>query len=212
MKLVLLALLLLAAALFELPLRAAPAPMSDAAATALRARFEARQRETRTWSAEFSQTLTMPGMRAPVVSTGTIRYRAPDALRTDFTKPAGEWVLAVGDRLFLQKPGKRVAEKSLREDSAGKPILALLGLVQGRPPEGEQHYEARVTPEEGSFVIVLTRKPGASNRLPARITNVLSEARLEIREVLVELPNGGSLRYAFRNLERNRGLLCRERP
>lgn len=192
------------AAACALPLCAPAAPLTPAKANALRARFEARQKETRTWSADFVQTLHMRGMRAPVVSEGTITYRAPDALRIDFSKPAGEFVLAIGDRLFLQKAGKRLAEKSLSGDSAGKPIQSLLGLLQGRPAEGEDQFEAEVSNENGTYVITLTKKPDAGGRLPKRITNVVSEATLNIQQVLVELPNGGNLSYRFQNITRNR--------
>lgn len=180
--------------------------LPPAKATALRSRFEARQRETRTWSAGFTQTVRMPGLRDPVVSQGTISYRAPDALRIDFTKPPAEFVLALGDRLFIQKTGKRLAEKSLGGDTAGKPFQSLLGLLQGRPGEDAESFEPAVTEGDGAYSIVLTKKAGAGLRLPRRITNVLSAASLQIREVVVELPNGGTISYAFRETSRNRPL------
>jgi outer membrane lipoprotein-sorting protein len=184
--------------------RAEPAPLAPAQAQALRIRFETRQRATRSWSAAFTQTLTMPGLRAAVVSDGTLRFHAPGDLRIEFTKPAGELVLILGDRLFLRKPGKRVVEKSVASDSAGKPFQALLSLLQGRPPENEEQFEPRVTAEDGRYVITLTKKADAPGKLPKRITNIVSEATLDVAEVLVELPNGGSLRYVFRDPARNR--------
>ncbi|MGH8732071.1 MAG: LolA family protein, partial [Burkholderiales bacterium] len=111
------------------------APLAMKRASALRAQFQTHQRETLTWSARIVQTLTLPGLREPVVSTGTLAYRAPEQLRLDYTKPAGEFVLILGDRLFIQKTGARLAEKSLREDSVGKPFLSLLGLLRGQPTE-----------------------------------------------------------------------------
>jgi outer membrane lipoprotein-sorting protein len=181
---------------------ASAAPLSPSKAEALRERFEAHQRETRTWSADFTQTLKMPGMRAPVASEGTIFYRAPGDLRIDFSKPAGEFVLIRGDRLFIQKPGKRLAEKSMN-DNAGRPFLSLIGMLRGRPTENEEQFEQEVSDEGKSYVIVLTKKEDASKRLPSRITNVVTES-LNIREVLVELPNGGSLAYSFRDVSRNK--------
>ncbi len=183
---------------------AEPEPLSPAKAKALRTRFETRQRETTSWTTAFTQTLTMPGLRASVVSEGTFTFRAPYALRIEFTKPAGELVLILGDRFFLRKPGKRLVEKSLSADNAGKPFQALLSLFQGRPPENETQFDPRVTNEDGSYVITLTKKPEATGKLPKRITNIISEATLDVREVFVELPAGGSLRYAFQSPARNR--------
>jgi len=182
---------------------AAP-PLSTEDARALRARFQTRQRETLTWSATVVQTLTVPGLRDPIVSTGTLAYRAPDRLRLDFTKPAGELVLVLGDRLFIQKTGARLAEKSLREDSAGRPFLSLLGLLRGQPPaEEESDYTPEIRREGDHYAVVLTRNADASSYLPARIANRIAADTLEVREVVVDLPSGGVLSYRFDAITRN---------
>ncbi|MGV3533151.1 MAG: LolA family protein [Chthoniobacteraceae bacterium] len=179
------------------------APLPPAKAKALHDRFEERQKETRTWSADFVQTLNMRGMKKPVISEGTITYRAPDSLRIDFRKPAGEYVLAVGNRLFIQKAGKRLAEKSLSDDNAGKPIQSLLGLLQGRPAETEEQFVTAVSQESGAYVITLTKKEDGGGRLPRRITNIVAQDTMNIREVRVEMPSGGTLSYSFREIARN---------
>ena len=192
--------------LLSTTLHAEPEPLSPAKAKALRARFETRQRDTQSWTAAFTQTLTMPGLRASVASEGTLTFRAPDALRIEFTKPAGELVLILGDRFFLRKPGKPAVEKSLSRDNAGKPFQALMSLFQGRPPENESQFEPRVTNEDDRYIITLTKKPEATGKLPKRIATIISETTLDVREVFVELPVGGSLRYEFNNAARNRAV------
>lgn len=197
------ALLVCGALLCALPAFADPTPLSPQAATALRTRFEARQREARTWSARFTQILALTGIVHPVVSEGTIRFRAPDLLRIDFTQPAGEYSLVTGEQVFFQKPGRPLETKGLRTDSAGKPLLSLLGLLRGQPAEDEKSFDVEVGQDGDRYVIVLTRKTRASNRLPRRITNTLSAATLDVRETLVELPNGGTLTYRFAEPVRN---------
>ena len=49
----------------------------------LRKRFESFQKATRFWSARFSQSLLVPGLKQPILSEGRIRFRAPDGLRID---------------------------------------------------------------------------------------------------------------------------------
>ncbi len=178
------------------------APLSAERAAVLRERFETRQRETRTWACAFTQTVSMAGMRQPIVSTGTLSYRAPELL-LEFTQPAGEFNLVVGDQLFIQKAGKKVAVKSLTNDIAGKPYLSLLGLLRGKPAEDEKFFTPEITREDDHYTIVLTRKATASSRLPKRITNTIDADSLEVREVLVELP-GGTLSYRFSEPARNR--------
>ena len=181
------------------------APLPQARANALRDQFQTRQRETKTWSASFTQSVAMPGMREPVVSTGTLAYRAPEQLRLDFSKPADEFVLALGDQLFVQKSGKKPALKSLSGDNAGKPFQSLLSLLRGKPVE-EEAYTPEVSREDGRYIVVLTRKPDASGKMPRRITNSIDAESLEVREVIVELPNGGTLSYRFDEIARNRPL------
>ena len=53
---------------------------------------------------------------------------------------------------------------------------------------------------------MLTRKPDASGKMPRRITNSIDAESLEVREVIVELPNGGTLSYRFDEITRNRPL------
>ena len=179
------------------------APLSAERAATLRERFETRQRETRTWACAFTQTQSMAGMRQPIVSTGTLSYRAPELLRLEFAQPAGEFTLVVGDQLFIQKVGKKVAVKSLTGDISGKPYLSLLGLLRGKPAEDEKFFTPEITREDDHYTIVLTRKADASSRLPKRITNTIDAESLEVREVLVELP-GGTLSYRFSEPARNR--------
>lgn len=195
--------LLCGALLCALPASADPAPLAPQAAAALRSRFETRQRETRTWSARFTQVLAVTGIVHPVVSEGVIRFRAPGQLRIDFTQPAGEYALVAGEQVFFQKPGRPLETKGLRTDSAGKPLLSLLGLLRGQPAEDEKSFEVEALQDGDRYVIVLTRKARASNRLPRRITNSLSAATLDVRETLVELPNGGTLTYRFEEPVRN---------
>lgn len=175
----------------------------------MRARFEARQGQTRTWVASFTQTLAISGIGRPVISEGTIRFRAPDQLRIDFSRPEGEFVLALGDRLFVRKAGKPVAEKRLRKDSAGRPILSLLGLLSGKPTEDESKFDVAVSRDGASYLIVLSRKRNARSNLPRRITNTIAASTLDIRQTLVELPNGGTISYAFGPGTRNQSIPAR---
>ena len=172
----------------------------------LRAQFLKKQQQTKSWAASFTQTVAMPGMKQPVVSTGTVSYGTPGQLRLDFTKPAGEYVLATGDRLFLQKAGKKLSEKSLTTDNAAKPFRSLLNLLQGQLAEEDANYDAAVSRQKTAYSVVLTRKPGARGRGPFRITNTIAADTLEVSEVVVELPNGGTIRFAFAKPQRNHSL------
>ncbi len=197
-------LLLLLPLLLLAPARAQQ--LEPAKTAELRAQFLKKQQQTKTWSATFTQTVSMPGMKQPVVSTGSVAYGAPGQIRFDFNQPPGEYVLAVGDRLFLQKAGKRLSEKSLTKDNSAKPFRSLLNLLQGQLTEEEAIYNAAVSRQNAGYAVVLTRKPGARGRGPARITNIIAAGTLEVSEILIELPNGGTIRFAFEQPRRNHSL------
>jgi len=181
-------------------------PLPVEKAEALRKRFEVHQQGTRFWSADFTQTLTAPGLKEPIVSEGKIRYRAPDALRIDFEKPAGDFMLALGVDLFVQKSRRGIVRKSIQTDTVGKPLLGLLGMLRGRPTEEAGMFEFQVTRTGEVYEIELSKKPGAPAHLPKRIINSIAVETLEIREVTIVLSNGGVLGYAFRTSSRNRPL------
>jgi outer membrane lipoprotein-sorting protein len=185
----------------------AGAQQLDAAkSAALRDRFLKKQQQTKSWAASFTQTVTMPGMKRPVVSTGTVTYGGAGRLRLDFTQPAGEFVLAAGDRLFLKKSGKSLSEKSLDRDHAARPFRSLLNLLQGQLAEAEAGYDAVVSLQSGSYSVVLTRKPGAKGRGPSRITNTVAADSLEVTAILIELPGTGSIHFSFAGPRRNHEL------
>ena len=181
-------------------------PLSADKAEALRKRFDLHQQGTRFWTADFTQTLSAPGLKTPIVSEGKIRYRAPDALRIDFEKPAGDFMLALGADLFLQKSNKGIVRRSIHTDTVGKPRLGLLGMLRGRPTEEAELFDFQVARAGAVYEVELTKKPGAPAHMPRRILNSIAVDSLDVMDVTIVLPNGGSLSYAFRSSVRNRPL------
>jgi outer membrane lipoprotein-sorting protein len=188
---------------FELRLFAAEV-LSSEKAEALRKRFETQQQETRFWTADFTQTLTVPGLKTPIVSEGKIRYRAPDSLRIDFEKPSGDFLLALGSDLYVQKSERGLVRKTIQADTVGKPLLGLLGMLRGRPTEDAERFDIQAVLEGDAFEIELVKKQGAPAQLPKKIINSIAVHSLVVRNVTVVLPNGGTLAYAFRSSTRNR--------
>ena len=194
-------LILYFSALWAIAIEAAPLPRSRV--IALQEQFKTHQQQTKTWSASFTQTLSLPGMQKTVVSKGKLMYRARGELRLDFVKPEGEFVLVVGDELFLQKAGKHVEVKSLADDLEGKPFGFLLAFLRGSQEEEISWYITQVSSENGKYYLMLNRKPEAPDILPIRITNTIDIALFEVREIFVELPNGSTIKYHFDAVLRN---------
>ena len=54
----------------------------------------------------FTETHVMPKMNKTTVSEGTMHFKAPDDLRMDYTKPAGDYTLIAKDKFDVFKGGK----------------------------------------------------------------------------------------------------------
>ena len=60
--------------------------------------------ETREFA--FTETHVLPKMNKTTVLEGTMRFEAPDNLRMDYTKPAGDYTLIAKDQFDVFKSGK----------------------------------------------------------------------------------------------------------
>jgi len=60
--------------------------------------------ETREFA--FTETRVMPKMNKTAVSEGTMLFQAPDNLRMDYSKPAGDYTVIEKDRFDVFKAGK----------------------------------------------------------------------------------------------------------
>ena len=174
---------------------AAPAEVADA--KSLRTQFIKRHQPISSWSASFTQTLVLPGLRQPILSSGTLIYRSPDAVRLDFDKPQGQYVLVVGDEVFLQRTDRSIEVKSLADDPEGKPFQLLLSFLHGAPFDGESSYDSQLSRKGSQYRLVLKRKADESNELPDQITHVFDVESLDAKEVRVNLPDGGSVAMQF---------------
>lgn len=170
----------------------------------LRKKFEAVQRGTRFWSAHFHQTLTIPGLKTPLVSEGRIQYRSPDAIRVEFESPSGDLMMVRGEKFFLKKSGKPLVEKSLEKDAAAKPIQGLMSLLRGAGVEEERWFSPEISRRGDEFVVELVKKEGAPVHLPRSITNTVGADSFEMKRVVIQLPKGGSLTFDFDQVVRNR--------
>lgn len=85
--------------------------------------------ETREFS--FTETRVMPKMNKTTVYEGTMRFHAPDDLRMDYSKPAGDYTLIEKDKFEVFKAGKlqrlNVKDPKQRMSIYRATLLACLG-------------------------------------------------------------------------------------
>jgi outer membrane lipoprotein-sorting protein len=188
--------------LLTLIVPAGAAELSPAAAAALEKRFFAVQQSTRTLTAAFTQTLTAPGLPAPVVSRGQLFYRAPDELRIAYTEPRGE-MLQLDPAAFTALRTGRPAVRRSPGHSSGRALAALRDILRGQRPSSEM--DATVTRRGNAYLVVLT--PTATGGFqPERIENIIDARSMQLRSLSITLPRGAIMRFDFSNPRRNQPL------
>lgn len=176
--------------------------LSSTEAAALERRFFAAQRETRTLEADFTQSVTAPGLPAPAISRGQLLYRAPDQLRIAYTDPSGELMQLDGTDFTAVRNGRPPVVRPDNHPSA-RALVALRNILRGRRPPGEM--DVSVTQRGYNYVVVLT--PRTTGRFqPERIENVIDGRSLQLRSLSLTLPRGTLMRFEFTRLRPDRPL------
>jgi hypothetical protein len=168
----------------------------------LEARFLASHKNLESLQADFRQTITSPGMRQPVVSEGRFYYQAPDKLRIDYSRPAGDYFLLNGDRFETRRRGKSPAVLDSSHPSA-RALVALREVLRGTPPAGE--FQKQVERREGEVRVILTPLIH-SPTLPRKIENRVDAKSLALLGMTITMPQGAAMEFVFENPLRNHPL------
>lgn len=188
----------LTAATFLLPVRGNE--LSPAEDVALSRKFLESQRTLRTFRAAFEQTVSLLGLRNPSVSKGTFFYRAPDDVRIDYSQPAGEFFLLLGDNFYVARDGQPALNYPASDRSA-RVLVALRKVMGGRSDAGNG-MTRQVRREGDEFVITLTPEIPARD-VPEKIENRIDASSLVLKKMTVTLPRGTSMEFSFSEPERN---------
>jgi len=180
-----------------MPLIAAAAYGED-----LEARFLASHKNLESLQADFRQTITSPGMRQPVVSEGRFYYQAPDKLRIDYSRPAGDYFLLNGEHFETRRRGKVPAVLDSSHPSA-RALVALREVLRGTPPVGE--FQKQVERRGGEFRVILTPL-APSPTLPRKIENRVDAKSLALLGMTITMPQGAAMEFVFENPLRNQPL------
>lgn len=167
-----------------------------AAADDLEARFLGNQKKIQTLQADFQQSILFPGMRSPVLSEGRFYYQAPDKIRINYTRPAGDYFLLSGDFFETRRGRKPPVVQDSKHPSAGA-LNALRKVLRGTPPGGEFQKTVERSGEEFTVTLQpLIPKPS----LPRKIVNRVAAKSLELLGMEISLPQGGTMAFDFTNI------------
>jgi outer membrane lipoprotein-sorting protein len=122
-------------------------------------------------SASFVEEKEVPELDRPIVSRGTLAWRAPDRLEKRTIEPAPELFLVEGDRLTLERPQRGLRE-TIALDTAPeiRPLVeALRATLAGDIATLRQYHEVSFSGDPARWRIVLVprslRLRGAVQRI-----------------------------------------------
>lgn len=176
----------------------------SALATVL-ARIEARSAEIHDFRARFRQEKSIYLLDRPIVSSGTVRFRRPGALRWETDAPERS-VLVIDEKgMKVWLPGRKELEVY---DLPGKDALgAILPLFGQSARDLARMYEVALGQGgTGEVVLVLVPRSERVRRAVARIEVALDAETLLPRRLVYADPNGDEARTTFEDVEINVGL------
>jgi hypothetical protein len=126
----------------------------------------------------------------PLVSSGELRFDAPDRLEKRTLRPQPEVLRVDGDRLSIERAGR-----SLEIDLRSYPEVAafvesIRGTLAGDRDALERFYRLRLEGEAASWALTLTPRAPAMAALVARVRIAGKEAQISVVEI--QQANGDS--------------------
>jgi outer membrane lipoprotein-sorting protein len=154
--------------------------------------------------ADFVQEKHLPILAKPLVSTGRLYYRRPDALRWEYTAPVKSVLLMQGGeaRRFVQSDQGLVEDAGVRMQAMQFVMPEISGWLSGRFQDNPL-FEASLS---GTNRILLVPKDEGMARFIQRIELVMAKTPGVIEEVLIYESADSFTRMVFSNTQVNPNL------
>jgi hypothetical protein len=155
----------------------------------------AQRREAR---ASFVERKRVAVLDRPLVSSGELRFAAPDRLEKRTLRPKRERLRVEGDRLSMER-GERSLELDLRSyPEVAAFVESIRGTLAGDRRALERYYRLRLEGDRASWALTLTPRANAMAALVARVR--IAGRRAEISVIEIEQVNGDSTLMSIERL------------
>jgi outer membrane lipoprotein-sorting protein len=101
----------------------------------------AAQASLQSWSADFIQTRTLKTLTQPLVTTGHVWFRAPDAFHWEIGQPARTIALGQGDAMYVIYPRLKRAERYPMGKNTPQQWRDMMSLLQAGLPRNRQDFD-----------------------------------------------------------------------
>ena len=157
--------------------------------------------QTPSASAAFTERQTSPVLSAPLISTGTLTYTAPEYLRKTTTSPTREDFILDGEKITLtssQAGGTRVFTINQDPRIAGL-VEGIRGTLAGDLPALETFYTVSLSGDAAGWQLTLLPKTAALARFLRSITITGHRNFLDIIDTATA--DGGDSRMTIRSAQ-----------
>ena len=195
--------ILLAALLLAMagPLTGSAAPLSPEERESVLARLESIHSRNPAMTASFLERKNTRLLKKPLVSRGTIAFRAPDKFRRKVAGSNPSLSVCNGKRLWIYYPKFKEAE---RYELGNRAFFddALAALTVGLSFRNvENYYRLQIFSEDNGYRIVLEPRSRRLRRVIERLTIHL-DGELKVRRTVAELPKGDRVLTDYSNVRR----------
>ena len=177
------------------------------ASTNLQAWFAA-QADTRTWSAEFTQTRTLKALAKPLVTKGQLWFAAPNRFRWELGSPAQTIAVRQSNQVMVIYPELRRAERYELDDAPGNPMRDMLSLLEAGFPRSQSDLEKSfkflaISELPNECEVRLEPRAPAARRWVKEVVLRLSLATWTLSSSSLQFADGSSLRNDYRDVKQN---------
>ena len=181
----------------------APAPLPELAA--LIGRIDAAQKEAKTLQADFVQRNRVKLFKQELTSKGRLLYQrgAPSQLRWEYTAPDPSTMLLLGQKAYLQMPGRPAQVFDTAKDSTLRAIFGQLELWLGNGSLAAAKDEYDMSRGGPATVVLVPKGASPLARTFSRIEMRLDERTLLLSGLLLVEKGGDEKEIVFTRVQRN---------
>jgi outer membrane lipoprotein-sorting protein len=133
--------------------------------------------------AHFDETKTVSILDRPLESSGELVFTPPARLEKHVTSPGDERVVADGERLVIERAGRRRVISLAEHPEVAVLIESIRGTLAGDRAALERAYRLELSGDAKAWRLVLTPREEALQALVAKVTLEGSQARVQRVEI-----------------------------
>ncbi len=133
---------------------------------------------------KFVETRHLAVLKQPLRSSGEVRYVAPDLFEKKTLEPAADLMRVDGDRLYMEKDGRKYRMLLSKQPQAAAFVDAIAGLLKGDAGTLERNYDYQLEGKASKWTLTLVPKDKKVRDIVSKIVATGDQQQLKSIEYL----------------------------